>query len=56
MLNLWGHFNDWVLRACDEVCGKKGRTRKGDTWWLNKKVEAISAKKMHRRQCVGIVQ
>ena len=23
-LNLWGHFKDGVLEACDEVCGKKG--------------------------------
>ena len=21
--NLWGHFNDGVLEACDDVCGKK---------------------------------
>ena len=21
--NLWGHFMDGVLEACDEVCGKK---------------------------------
>ena len=21
--NLWGHFKDGVLKACDEVCGKK---------------------------------
>ena len=21
--DLWGHFKDEVLRACDEVCGKK---------------------------------
>ena len=26
--NLWGHFKDGVLRACDEVCGKKmGRSK-----------------------------
>ena len=32
--NLWGHFKDGVLVACDEVCGKKsGRRSKGDTWW-----------------------
>ena len=23
MPNLWGHFHDGVLKACDEVCGKK---------------------------------
>ena len=21
--NLWRHFKDWILKACDEVCGKK---------------------------------
>ena len=21
--NLWGHFKDGVLEACDDVCGKK---------------------------------
>ena len=21
--NLWGHFKNGVLKACDEVCGKK---------------------------------
>ena len=32
--NLWGHFKGEVLKACDEVCGKKrGRRSKGDTWW-----------------------
>ena len=31
--NLWGHFKDGVLKACDVVCGKKrGRRNKGDTW------------------------
>ena len=42
--NLWGHFTDRVLRACDEVCGKKkGRRSKGDTWWWNEEVkEAVS--------------
>ena len=31
--NLWGHFKDGVLMACDDMCGKKrGRRSKGDTW------------------------
>ena len=31
--NLWGHFMDGVLKACDQVCGKKrGKRSKGDTW------------------------
>ena len=30
--NLWGHFKDGVLKACDEVCGKRrGRRSKEDT-------------------------
>ena len=30
--NLWGHFRDGVLKAYDEVCGKKkGRKIKGNT-------------------------
>ena len=34
--NLWEHFMDGVLRACDEVCGKKGgRRSKGYTWLWN---------------------
>ena len=41
--NLWGHFKDWILGACNEVCGKKwGRRSKGDTWWWNEEViEAV---------------
>ena len=36
-----------MLKACDEVCGKKmGRRSKGDTWWWNEEVnEAVSRKK-----------
>ena len=30
--NLWGHFKDGVLRACNDMCGKKRRSN-GDTWW-----------------------
>ena len=31
--NLWGHFMDGVLWACDKVSGKKRcRRSKGDTW------------------------
>ena len=34
--NLWGHFKDVVLMACDEVCGmKRGRRSKGNTFLLN---------------------
>ena len=32
--NLCGHFKDGVLKACDEVCGKKRwRRSKVDAWW-----------------------
>ena len=36
-----------MLKACDEVCGKKeGRRDQGDTWWWNEDVkEAITRKK-----------
>ena len=49
-----GHFKDGVLKACDEVCGKKrGRRSKGDTWWWNEEVkEAVSRKKeAHKAMC-----
>ena len=33
-LNLWKCFKEGVLKACDEVCGKKkGRRDQRDTWW-----------------------
>ena len=32
--NLWGHFKDGILKACDEVCGKnRGRRSKEEKWW-----------------------
>ncbi|XP_068728698.1 uncharacterized protein [Montipora capricornis] len=43
-----------VLKACDEVCGKKkGRRDQGDTWWWNEDVnEAIVRKKdEHKEMC-----
>ena len=53
--NLLGHFKDGILKACDEECGKKrGRRSKGDTWWWNEEVEAVS-RKMYTRRCVGTV-
>ena len=54
MSKMWEHFNDGVLKACDEVCGKKrGRRSKGDTWWWNEVVkEAVSRKKdAHKTMC-----
>ena len=38
-LDLWKCFKKGMLKACDEVCGKKkGRRDQGDTWWWNKDV------------------
>ena len=44
---MWIHFKDEVLKACDEVCGKKRwRKSKGYTWCQNEEqMEAISRKK-----------
>ena len=45
--DLWQNFKEGILRACDEVCGKrKGRRDQGNTWWWNEEVkEAIVNKK-----------
>ena len=53
MTNLWEHFKDGVLKAYDEVCGKKRSRSKGDTWWWNEEVkEEISGKKVtHKAMC-----
>ena len=33
-------FKDGVLKACDEVCGKKkSRRDRGDMWWWNEEVK-----------------
>ena len=41
-LNLWGNIKEGILKACDEVCGKRkeGMKRsKGDAWWWNEEVK-----------------
>ena len=45
--DLWKCFKEGMLKACDEVCGKKKGSRdQGDTWWWNEDVkEAIARKK-----------
>ena len=45
--DLWKCFKEGMLKACDEVCGKKKGSRdQGDTWWWNEYVkEAIARKK-----------
>ena len=55
--NLWGHFKDGVLKACDEVCWKKrGRRSEGDTWCWNKEVKRqCHERKKHTRQCAKTV-
>ena len=47
-------FKEGVLKACDEVCGKKkGKRDQGDTWLWNEDVkEAIARKKdAHKEMC-----
>ena len=45
MPNFWGHFKDEVLKACDEVWGKKRWRSKGDTrWWCEEVKKAVSRK------------
>ena len=31
--NLLGHVRNGILKACEEVSGKKMERSKGDTWW-----------------------
>ena len=48
--NLWGHFKDGVLKACDEVCGRRrGRRSKEIIWWWNRVVKEVVSRKMHTR-------
>lgn len=44
---MWKCFKEGVLKACDEVCGKKkkGRRHQGDTWWWNEDVKKAIARK-----------
>ena len=54
--NLWGHFKDGVLKACDEVSGMNMAWRsKGDTWWWNEEVKKAVSERKHTRQCVKTV-
>ena len=53
-LDLWKCFKEGVLKACDEVCGKKkGRRGQEDKWRSNEDVkEAIARKKdVHKKMC-----
>ena len=44
--NLWKFFIDGVVKACDELCGKKkvGKTG-GNKWWWNEEVRNAIARK-----------
>ena len=37
--NLWKTFRDGVLKACDELCGKKSTRDQGGMWWWNEKIK-----------------
>ena len=40
--DLWKTFKDGVLKACDELCGKKkSRRDRGDMWYLSRKEGGI---------------
>ena len=44
--DLWKTFKDGVLKACDELCGKKMLRRKGgNTWLWNEEVKDVIARK-----------
>ena len=45
--DLWKTFKDGVLKACDELCGKKkSRRDQGDMWWWNEEAkDTITRKK-----------
>ena len=53
MPNLWVHFKERILKARDEMCGKKRGKAKGDTWRWNEEVkEAVPRKKdAHKARC-----
>ena len=43
---MWKTFKDGILKACDEVCGKKkSRRDRGHMWWWNEEVKNIIARK-----------
>ena len=53
--DLWKCFTEGMLKACDEVCGKKKGRRddQGDTRWWNENVKEVIAKKKdpHKEMC-----
>lgn len=46
--DLWNCFKEGVLKASDDVCGKKkDRRDQGDTWWWYEEVKEAFAKKKY---------
>ena len=44
--DLWKTARDGVLKACDELCGKKkSRRDQGDMWWWNEEIKDIITRK-----------
>ena len=43
--DLWKTFKDGILRACDEVCGKKSTRDRGAMCWWNEEVKDTIARK-----------
>ena len=56
--DLWKTFKDGVLKACDEVCGKKkSRRHRGDMWWWNEEVmDIIARKKAAFKECADSIE
>ena len=55
--NLWGHFNDGVIKACDEVCWKNegGKEKEIHGGGMKRRRRQIQGRKMHTRRCDGTV-
>ena len=51
--NLWGNFKDGVLKACDEVCGKKRGWEIKEVHGGGMKIwrRQFQERKTHKRQC-----
>ena len=53
--NIWNAFTNGISKACDKVCGKKGKRIYGDTWWwwCEEVNEAIRQKKLAYKMSVN---
>ena len=55
--NWWGYFKDEILKACDEMCGRKmWRRSKGDAWWWNEEVKETMSRKTHKAMCRNSIE